>query len=303
MQILLSASCRISLLLSEFGPPNGSDLLLHLHVGTCIELNYICKHISGTFSWLLFSCVYSPAKNHKCSAKSKPAFANEEETQPTRRSTRPKKPTMSQNLTKLFAEEKRLAQEDRVILPKRQLKKRKLDDSDYSDELNLPNKKVGRTKWKCTLCERYWPSKDELNAHHARQKLPCPLCPSTFCASQVRDDHIKNVHSTTRPYQCPHCDKKTARQTALGAHIYMKHETDEKSHTCPQCDKKFSLEENFQRHVNLHKFEKTRPFVCNVCDSRFSTRDVLDKHTKTHVKSVQCDLCDFKCRMHYLLVQ
>lgn len=143
-----------------------------------------------------------------------------------------------------------------------------------------------------------------MNIHQARLKRPCPLCPSTFCSNNDLLDHIKETHDSKRPYRCQLCVKKTTfrHHNALDQHMYMKHETGEKTHTCSQCDKKFSLEYNLERHVKLHKLEKTRPFVCDVCDSRYSSREVLETHEKFHMK-LRCNLCDFETFKSFILTK
>lgn len=254
-----------------------------------------------------------------------------EESQPSRRrSTRPVKPTMSKSLKEIFADDE--SEEEEVAPPpKKQSMKRKFydsddsdneddpedsdysDGSDYLDESDEPYEPPTESpsknpvpprstrSYECSMCARPFSSEDDLIAHLAQQMVTCPLCPSTFCMSGLRDKHVKETHSTTRPFHCPHCKRKTPfrRENGLAAHIYMKHETNEKNHTCSQCDKKFTLEENWKRHVDLHKVEKTRPFVCDVCDYRVTTREILDKHWQTHVHVetvYRCDQCDFKCR-------
>lgn len=167
-------------------------------------------------------------------------------------------------------------------------------DKDFRNFASKNTRNI-RTPWKCTICNFFWSSEETLNNHLSRKK-PCPLCPFFYCSTAVQNAHAKEAHDTSRPYNCPYCEKACfRRQNALDSHLYMKHETGEKIYQCPQCEKKFSLEYNYQRHVKLHKVEETRPFLCEVCDSRFSTLEIFDKHKKTHVDSHHCDVCDYKC--------
>ena len=182
----------------------------------------------------------------------------------------------------------------------------------------------------CTVCNRYYCSKDQLLAHHklmhtehqtarcedcgivvksekhlvAHRKhrhtasdvtYLCDRCPASFAYRSYLNTHIQQVHPPPgQPaFPCDQCDKCYSSSKYLYCHRLRVHGA--KRFSCKYCMKSFTTNTNMLRHVSLiHEKHKPKPFSCAVCPKAFSLKANLQEHVQTvHYRfyNFHCDIC------------
>jgi DNA-directed RNA polymerase subunit RPC12/RpoP len=67
-----------------------------------------------------------------------------------------------------------------------------------------------RDTHECPTCKKRFMSAFQLNRHKIQMhstEFPCATCGKAFGTAQARVQHIADVHSGRKDYQCTHCDK------------------------------------------------------------------------------------------------
>lgn len=94
----------------------------------------------------------------------------------------------------------------------------------------------------CEFCAKQFVSMNSLRMHisniHSDAKVQCQICQKWLKHSKSLKTHMEK-HSS-RPQQCPHCDKRSPNSTALLSHIRRMHESGP-SFQCSLCTKAFKL--------------------------------------------------------------
>ncbi|XP_054626720.1 oocyte zinc finger protein XlCOF7.1-like [Dunckerocampus dactyliophorus] len=147
-------------------------------------------------------------------------------------------------------------------------------------------------RWKCSQCDKTFPTKSHLNRHvkiHTDEKLfICSVCGKRFSQRGYLKRHTRT--HTEKRFSCSLCDKRFASMYRLKVHI--RAHTGEKPFICSVCHKTFSSVDPLKRHMRTHTGEK--PFICIVCHKRFSIKGDLKRHMRTHTGETlfSCNVCN-----------
>jgi len=109
--------------------------------------------------------------------------------------------------------------------------------------------------------------------------LPCRRCPATFPSMKILREHIKNNHVDTI-FSCDKCanfyNTKSGLEThkqkvKLGVHMKNVHST-ERPFKCRFCPKDYKVRKMLTEHERLHTGE--RPYQCPHCPKCFRVQVV-----------------------------
>ncbi|XP_013388785.1 myoneurin [Lingula anatina] len=155
----------------------------------------------------------------------------------------------------------------------------------------------------CERCGRVFPHMKALRNHQAYGNncadrvlpLVCDLCGYVASNRHRWKEHVQQLHSDVRPFQCsvPDCNKSFKVKAALQHHIKYRHGTTERKVKCEICSKTWHHPAQLRTHMKTHS--GTRNYECELCLKTFTTKSNLDQHSKTaHGNTVySCALCHF----------
>ena len=130
--------------------------------------------------------------------------------------------------------------------------------------------------------------------HHMKiheSKVKCTICHVDILPRSMTQ-HIKDVHTIARHYQCKICTKSYKSAHVLKVHIRGHNKTFE----CKLCLRKFSFQSILNKHIKEFH-ENPKSFKCEFCDNKFNTNYEQLMHQKFHdkscPKSFKCQRCDF----------
>lgn len=109
---------------------------------------------------------------------------------------------------------------------------------------------------KCCICEKLFPSGDEITIHLLRHKeyrpFSCSECGKSFYEKYKLRQHLK-THDPNAPknFSCTFCKRAFAAADYLNCHIRRKH-SDVKPFTCTHCDKTFAFLHDLKLHETNH---------------------------------------------------
>ena len=129
----------------------------------------------------------------------------------------------------------------------------------------------------------------------------CHICDLAFSEFSSLENHLVNVHTFKKQYQCGECGKTFQKQFNLKIHIANMH-SKVKSYLCDFCTRTFSQKVHLKKHIvrwhksispitkkiNEYKFE------CGLCSNSYTLLHSLKIHiTDVHenVRLFQCKFC------------
>ncbi|XP_023034178.1 zinc finger protein 62 homolog [Drosophila willistoni] len=137
-------------------------------------------------------------------------------------------------------------------------------------------------RFQCSQCPNSYSRKDNLAKHMGTHKFShvCQYCTKEFRGNYELNNHIRNCHTSERPFQCPHCPKKFAIMDYLGKHIRI--HSGERPFKCPHCPKSYTLSSSLSGHIRKHHGNSrnliTKQFRCNQCLASFREYFKLRMH-------------------------
>ncbi|KYN31515.1 Zinc finger protein 16 [Trachymyrmex septentrionalis] len=172
------------------------------------------------------------------------------------------------------------------------------------------------TTFKCTICRDMKFTKwRQCNLHLWKKHqidiglFTCKICKVYKSATMVKLLTHMRVHSDTRDYKCPDCEKCFKQASQLRNHriMHLDRKTLEvtrwyTSKTCDMCGKTYANSKCLKNHIQaVHS--KLRPYVCNVCGHASARKAMLQMHLRQHTgdKPFSCEICDYKTGDHNTL--
>ncbi|KAK7114034.1 uncharacterized protein [Littorina saxatilis] len=239
--------------------------------------------------------------------------------QPTRRSTRRKKPPRS-----CEKNEKPKVQEP----PSSDEEQAGFDDNHFLDQDWPEIEDTARAEDGGDVRDDPAFSLDELFNSFEEESLKkprvrgheCPQCHLTFTDLQELTDHFEETKHISE-YLCQQCDKSFKNKSALRQHSrvhnrqehqcaicglsfkfpsrlnkHIKTHGTDKPHVCDKCGKSFVSVYYLRDHIKIHSEE--RRYKCEICGAAFKQKPALYAHGKKHTneKPFQCQYCGLKFR-------
>ena len=219
---------------------------------------------------------------------------------------------MPQNVIPVSALNDENAEDIAVIDPEKDVNSQEITlDSDKeianTKENSQPNSQI--KKFVCGLCDTFFNSNDELNAHY-KERHKCEFCNFHYSSVKAKENHMKSTHS----FKCPKCDlsfvsKNLCRVHTLNCDPVIK---------CDLCDASFTYKQLVVHKKAGHKCEfcnaiyksvkakenhlkKSHSFKCPKCDVTFVSKELLSDHLVSHVNhsfllegSHKCAICKLR---------
>ncbi|KAL0124560.1 hypothetical protein PUN28_006420 [Cardiocondyla obscurior] len=172
------------------------------------------------------------------------------------------------------------------------------------------------TTFKCTVCRDMKFSKWRQCSLHLWKKhqidiglFTCKICEAYKSATMVKLLTHMRVHSDSRDYKCPDCNKCFKQASQLRNHrvMHLDRKTLEvtrwyTSKKCDMCGKTYANSKCLKNHIQaVHS--KLRPYVCNVCGHASARKAMLQMHLRQHTgdKPFSCEICEYKTGDHNTL--
>ena len=152
-----------------------------------------------------------------------------------------------------------------------------LPDLDFSDQQKLVIEDAEETDME-TDCDKF--------RYEVTENFICNICLTYFSSKQKRDNHIQNIHTKKKKYNCKVCTKILCSKDGLVSH--MKTHTCSSGHQCPDCKKIYKNKSNLERHFkskghsqfDKHETAEIREFGCSECDFITNRVDNLYRHER-----------------------
>jgi len=167
-------------------------------------------------------------------------------------------------------------------------------------ELHLKEKHPNQAEqFECDFDGKVFKNKRLLWSHIHLPLVECQFCSKMFRINYI-SDHLKNVHTTDKNFQCKICSKSFKSAQCLKKH----EKTHNKVHKCDICNKMYPILSKLNQHKKIYH-ENGKSFECEICGKKFNLKVHLKNHQKTHSKSrpkpFKCQRCDFATDdQHYL---
>nr|CAD7586262.1 unnamed protein product [Timema genevievae] len=126
-----------------------------------------------------------------------------------------------------------------------------------------------------TLLNTHAMFNDDMEEEH----FICNDCGRSFHTKKYLSRHIAYVHSNTKNYECPVCNKCFKTMKDLRNHFVF--HTDIKPYKCTRCTATFYQKAGLKRHSSVHMSEKE--FKCPYCDVRFKYKGSVTCHLKRNI--------------------
>lgn len=142
---------------------------------------------------------------------------------------------------------------------------------------------VQSQEFKCTTCQKSYPTLKEVTEHKRRLKhaeyrlVKCEYCRKLITCKML-SVHVK-CHGEKK-YECDICHQKFAIGNNLKRHK-MRH-TDERPYVCAKCGKRFIQRVSLLAHEKTHETDRSKTYNCQFCDRVFSRSCRLANHMRGH---------------------
>ena len=124
----------------------------------------------------------------------------------------------------------------------------------------------------------------------SEENQTCSECNFNCKTKSLLLNHIREVHGTIVPYNCPYCEYKGATKQWLQTHVDSVHEEKDTNVT----EKNPNILEVTKMEISSVCKEEKQLFKCITCDESFSQKYTLDKHFENihEVKILlKCEFC------------
>lgn len=142
-----------------------------------------------------------------------------------------------------------------------------------------------KKEFKCKICMTIIKNENELDSHfdgHTGNTLfECSICKQGFDYGPNMYRHMRQRHTTAKPYKCDRCPNEYRDSTSLKVHIRC--HNGEKAE-CEICLRKFSDKGYLRLHRRQHTGEY--PFECLLCKMKFRVQQSFKLHA-----CFQCEIC------------
>lgn len=144
----------------------------------------------------------------------------------------------------------------------------------------------------CSECGKCLQSRNglyvHLKVHRGEKKHECQLCNTKYVTTGELKSHISHIHSTVKPFACPHTDCDKAYVSKGPLHIHMLSHLNTKLYICNFCGKGLATPASLKQHQLVHS--DIKPNKCAICSKRFSNCETLRKHMDIHADNKEFDL-------------
>lgn len=158
-----------------------------------------------------------------------------------------------------------------------------------------------REAFRCTVCGKEVSTKQGLqkhfqNKHENRRDFLCCHCTKAFSGKGELEDHAFRRHgvniSNKLVHRCTRCAFETILSFALKRHVAETHSST-RPHQCPVCNKFFKSPMQLKSHKVAHE---ERTHRCSMCDYAAARKSNLDAHVKAQHSGVQyrCEKCGYQ---------
>ncbi|XP_052867799.1 histone H4 transcription factor [Anopheles cruzii] len=141
---------------------------------------------------------------------------------------------------------------------------------------------LGRRKYQCTECDRYYSTerllKNHMNSH--KKQASCPSCPLAFATQTALSRHILARHLKERPFMCNECSYRSVTKYELEKHIVTHSTNAQKNlYRCSEfgCNAVYKCEASIKRHISSHYRQPTH-YECHICSKSYTMGYTLSKH-------------------------
>ena len=177
-------------------------------------------------------------------------------------------------------------------------------------------KKAKPDKFLCDLCNREFPTKQQLKSHQKRatkctlKTFPCDKCGLEFPSPITLGTHQKRKEcsqSDQKSFTCELCDKVFDFYHKLIIHFKDAHRGKK---NCPECGLEFTNFSQMRPHrelmhgIKIKRIKDKQEVICDDCGKTFQRVQLLNFHKETvHGvdKKLKCDHCDKTFRNEKLL--
>jgi len=168
--------------------------------------------------------------------------------------------------------------------------------SNLKDHISYVHKVKPKPKFKCSLCEESYATKQVLENHmsvHEGKIFQCSNCNEEFTSKNKLESHIAKEHDRSKLHKCEHCDSSYVTKNGLFRHIAFVHEKTI-INMCSHCGRNCMSKAELKSHVKIvHEFAGEKNYKCENCEKDFQTENSLKSHIKiihegTRVKCLLC---------------
>lgn len=148
--------------------------------------------------------------------------------------------------------------------------------------------------WKCSVCQKIFPTKGRLkvhmNVHSDFRPYTCEHCGTSFKSLDTLKTHRTYIHegvarkAYNKKHTCEFCGTEFCGASVLKEHILVKHtENAIFKHQCELCEKSFPRARRLEAHLNKEHYSR-KPYVCQYCRKGFYTEMNCKRHKQICLK-------------------